>query len=131
MENTILINEINKKDNEKIYDLISQYLDAKQAIELNQAKIESIEKVLNDIEYKSVGVQELNVRVTITKAKQQEVIDYKATISNLPNKEDYLTKEFKVVEDKEKIEKELKDKLVKDFKTTKTVIRLTALDKDL
>lgn len=131
MENKI-IRDIDDNNYQEVQNKITTLINLKEKEKEIRNTILELE---NDLEYcfnkekwKTLSLIDKNLRITITPAKETQVIDYLATLEQVDNVEPY----YQMIKDidKVKIEKELKDKLITTTKKTKAIVRISELFKD-
>lgn len=130
MKQQILINKLNQND-DKLNELktkIENYLQNKELIiQLENKQIELLKDISN-YGYDSIGVQDINTKITITPCKIVDVINYEKTLENVDNKENYKKDKISRVWNDDKIINELN--VVYDKKETNPRATITLLKKE-
>ena len=129
IKNQILINElnINEKNNKELKEKIEQYLTTKNLISELENKLENIANDLSNQVYDTIGLQEQNIRFTITKPKTVNKINYEKTLEGIENFEQYKKEKISKVWDDDKIKNELN--VIFEETTTKPRIIISELIK--
>lgn len=129
IKNQILINQlnINEKNNKELKEKIEQYLSTKNLISELENKLDSIANELSNQIYDTIGLQDQNIRFTITKPKKVNKINYEKTLEGIENIQQYKKEKISMVWNDDKIKNELN--VIYDETETKPRITISELIK--
>lgn len=132
MENTILINEINKND--KLEKLINKYLDNKEQLEKIEKEQKELLKSISEFNYKTIGIANKNIKLTLTTRESKNKIDYKETLKDLNGDldiKDFKKEKIVMTWNDDKILDYFKDNVVYEKEQEQTITaRITDLKRD-
>lgn len=128
IKNTIILDTLtlNKPENIEIKQKLEEWLTLKATITKLQEKEELLLKEIANIPYKTIGLLDKNIKITITHPKVEKVIDYDKTLEAVADKENYKYEVKTLKWNDDKIKEELnviyKEK-VGSFRTTITPLK--------
>lgn len=115
MENKILITKVNEEQYITEKKLIENYVETRNQIANLQEALVNMEITMEQLDFKTIGIQDSNIRFTITPSKIVKKINYDKTFINSQFKVSDFQKE--VISYKWNdllIEEEIKDKVIYD-----------------
>lgn len=115
MENKILITKVNEEQYITEKKLIENYVETRNQIANLQEALVNMEIAMEQLDFKTIGIQDSNIRFTITPSKIVKKINYDKTFINSQFKVSDFQKE--VISYKWNdllIEEEIKDKVIYD-----------------
>lgn len=128
LETKLLITELNKEENKELEQLCKKYIDNKQKIAELETQQDVLLEEIERFNIKTIGLQDQNLKMTITKSKEVAKIDYEATLQGQDSKE-FKKQKISMVWDDDKIIDTFKEKVVTKFEKTKPSARITEMVK--
>lgn len=116
MENKILITKVNEEQYITEKKLIENYVETRNQIANLQEALVNMEIAMEKLDFKTIGIQDSNIRFTITPSKTVKKINYDKTFQENTSfdaskyKKEIIS--FKWIDDL--IEEEIKDKVIYD-----------------